>query len=116
MNDDAKLDARMPNSMLSHTSIWRKRQVGVISSEKAPFVMRTYMSLAIGSEPGPGRCSGVAQFQWQGLVQVRALACQVIRAISARDGAALGQIDPKVDLVLSWSRQLFDRATVFPRR
>jgi hypothetical protein len=39
---DAKLDAQMPNSMLSHTSIWRKRQVGVNSSEKASSLMRTY--------------------------------------------------------------------------
>ena len=49
MNDDAKLDARMPNSMLSHTSIWRKRQVGVISSEKASSLMRTYSDCRFSS-------------------------------------------------------------------
>jgi hypothetical protein len=32
----------MPNSLLSHTPKWRKRQIGVKSSEKAPFTMRTY--------------------------------------------------------------------------
>jgi len=42
MNDDAKLDAQMPNSLLSHTHTCRKRHLSDMRYEKATSQMRTY--------------------------------------------------------------------------
>jgi hypothetical protein len=42
LRDEVSAAERMSGPLL-FSSMWRKRQVGVISSEKAPSLMRTYI-------------------------------------------------------------------------